>query len=106
MALIILCAMPVFASTPEQDMVLIVDEADGQLSGLQQVSDEEMKLIEGNFCSSIEDWNFGGFTGAGSSTTDSANTWQIEKPTSNNSSTNDANNDDYSDCGVSLPKVK
>jgi len=107
MALIILCAMPVFASTPEQDMVLIVDEADGQLSGLQQVSDEEMKLIEGNFCSNIEDWNFGNFTGAGSSTTDSgASSWQIEKPTSNNSSTNDANNDDYSDCGVSLLKVK
>jgi hypothetical protein len=63
MALIILCAMPVFASTQEQDMVLIVDEGDGDFSGLQQVSEEEMKLIEGNFCLSIEDWNFGGFTG-------------------------------------------
>jgi len=31
----------VFASTPEQDMVLIVDEGDGDFSGLQQVSDEE-----------------------------------------------------------------
>ena len=40
MALIILCAMPVFASTPEQDMVLIVDDGDGDFSGLQQISDE------------------------------------------------------------------
>ncbi|MBP8991608.1 MAG: hypothetical protein KBG82_06480 [Spirochaetes bacterium] len=48
MALIVLCAFPVFASTPEQDMVLIVDEGDGEFSGLEQVSDEEMSEIFGN----------------------------------------------------------
>jgi len=48
MALIVLCAFPVFASTPEQDMVLIVDEGDGEFSGLEQVSDEEMAQVEGN----------------------------------------------------------
>jgi hypothetical protein len=45
MALIILCAMPVFASTPEQDMVLIVDEGDGDFSRLQQVSDEQLAQV-------------------------------------------------------------
>ena len=93
-------------------MVLIVDEDDGEFTGLQQVSDEDLEVIKGNFCSSIEDWNFGGFTGAGYSTTDCATgSWHIEKPTSNNSSndssSNDTNNDGgYSDCGASLPKVK
>ena len=53
MALIVLCAMPVFASTPEQDMVLIVDEGDGDFSGLQQVSDEQLAGVEGNYINSI-----------------------------------------------------
>jgi hypothetical protein len=48
MALIILCALPVFASTPEQDMVLVVDEGDGDFSGLQQISEEELGEIFGN----------------------------------------------------------
>ena len=48
MALIVLCAFPVFASTPEQDMVLIVDEGDGEFSGLEQVSDEQLVEVEGN----------------------------------------------------------
>ena len=48
MALIVLCALPVFASTPEQDMVLIVDEGDGEFSGLEQVSDEQLVEVEGN----------------------------------------------------------
>ncbi len=48
MALIVLCAMPILASTPEQDMVLIVDEDDGEFSGLEQVSDEEMAQVEGD----------------------------------------------------------
>ena len=48
MALIVLCAMPILASTPEQDMVLIVDEGDGDFSGLEQVSDEQMGEIFGN----------------------------------------------------------
>ena len=48
MALIILCALLVFASTPEQDMVLIVDEGDGDFSGLEVVSDEQMAQVEGN----------------------------------------------------------
>ena len=48
MALIVLCAMPILASTPEQDMVLIVDEGDGDFSGLEQVSDEELIEIFGN----------------------------------------------------------
>jgi hypothetical protein len=47
MALIILYAMPVFASTPEQDMVLIVDEGDEDFSGLEQVSEKEMAGVEG-----------------------------------------------------------
>jgi hypothetical protein len=47
-SLIVLCAMPVFASTPEQDMVLIVDEGEQDFSGLQQVSDEEMAQVEGD----------------------------------------------------------
>ena len=48
MALIVLCALPVLASTPEQDMVLIVDEGDEDFSGLEQVSDEQMGEIFGN----------------------------------------------------------
>ena len=48
MTLIVLCALPVLASTPEQDMVLIVDEGDGDFSGLEQVSDEQMGEIFGN----------------------------------------------------------
>ncbi len=48
MALIVLCAMPILASTPEQDMVLIVDEGDGDFSGLEQVSDEQLVEVEGN----------------------------------------------------------
>ena len=48
MALIVLCAMPVLAGTPEQDMVLIVDEGDGEFSGLEQVSDEQLVEVEGN----------------------------------------------------------
>ena len=55
MALIVLCALPVFASTPEQDMVLIVDEGDGDFSELEQVSDEEMANVEGNRFSSAAD---------------------------------------------------
>jgi hypothetical protein len=55
MALIVLCTMPVFASTPEQDMVLIVDEGDGDFSGLQQVSDEQLAGVEGNVFSSAAD---------------------------------------------------
>ena len=35
-----------------QDMILIVDEADGQLSGLQQVSEEELRFIFGNLVNS------------------------------------------------------
>jgi hypothetical protein len=52
MALIVLCAFPVLASTPEQDMVLIVDEGDGEFSGLEQVSDEKLDDVEGEgvFC--------------------------------------------------------
>jgi len=52
MALIVLCAFPVFASTPEQDMVLIVDEGDGEFSELEQVSDEELLNIIGNIVNS------------------------------------------------------
>ena len=48
MALIVLCAMPILASTPEQAMVLIVDEGDGEFSGLEQVSDEQLVEVEGN----------------------------------------------------------
>jgi len=55
MALIVLCALPVFASTPEQDMVLIVDEGDGDFTRLQQVSDEQMAQVEGNRFSSAAD---------------------------------------------------
>ena len=45
----------IFASTPEQDMVLIVDEGYGELTGLQQVSDEQMAQVEGNRFSSAAD---------------------------------------------------
>ena len=39
-----------FASIQEQAMVLIVDEGDGELSGLEQMSDEEqLGEIFGNF---------------------------------------------------------
>jgi len=55
MALIVLCAFPVFASTPEQDMVLIVDEDDGEFTGLQQVSDEQMAQVEGDVFHSVAD---------------------------------------------------
>ena len=52
MTLIVLCALPVLASTPEQDMVLIVDEGDGEFSELEQVSDEELLNIIGNIVNS------------------------------------------------------
>ncbi len=55
MALIVLCAMPILASTPEQDMVLIVDEGDGDFSGLEQVSDEQLANVEGNIFHSAAD---------------------------------------------------
>lgn len=45
----------IFASTPEQDIVLIVDEGDEDFSGLEQASDEEMAQVEGNRFSSAAD---------------------------------------------------
>ena len=48
MALIVLCALPVFASTPEQDMVLIVDEGDGNGLSIQEISENELSKICGN----------------------------------------------------------
>lgn len=35
-----------------QDLILIVDEADGQLSGLEQVIEEELRFIIGNLVNS------------------------------------------------------
>ena len=50
----------IFAGTPEQDMVLIVDEGDGMFSDLEQVSDEEMAQVEGN----MQDHGAGGYAGS------------------------------------------
>ena len=45
----------IFASTPEQDMVLIVDKGYGEFSELEQVSDEQMANVERNVFHSAAD---------------------------------------------------